>query len=1178
MLPRLRKNGFALVITLSLMVLLTILAVGLLTMSSLSLSTAGRELDRAEARANARMALSMAIAQLQKTTGPDQRITMTADQLPSSNDGGDSAATDGRKHWTGVYNGWTTTSTSRPAPSFRSWLVSGEHRQLDREDMAKESGGGDDSVQLVGTGTLGGITADGLVEVPAVRVKANVGTSTDASPRIAWWTGDQGVKAALATPPPSTGTGAGDIRAGLQTAPRNAVEFAKSGQAAPFENLKHDDPDVTKVTDWQQSGFLATDPNSPKALFHDLASSSTGLLTNVRTGGFRKDLSMQLERSPAQANSTLVSSKTALYKVAGENGINLHELWAYYNIYKPTEMKSSGSAKYTTGGNIPSGTRYLMVAGDPGQCQSDDEFYFKQPTVISYQIALSLGVKTMPVVIPPSTVAVPTKVISVIADPIITLWNPLDLPVVVPTGSFMSVKYWSIPFSLYLSMNGGPAVECPLARCFSTSDGNFASLEIGRGQQIVLKPGEVLKFSQTAGITDLNNANHNLPASPGFNFASGLGYPARDFAGNPVIFNSGATVRYELRANGFTAGATATTGKVPAGFAGHSRHFSLTHHEVYVGEDRADAGPSLGYGTMAIDWDFGNRRLKVGEDRGQTNPGTAGTKTTGRLFATSFTSPTSPIGPVFKPITYADGRPLTASALDGGKSPIAILSFNAKTEMGTNAEARTRILGRFNPKAHHVDFFDLSDKERDMLPYEYVVDPLVSWKNRSLESSGNGSGFFGGGMNAEYGNGAVITHSIPREPIVSLAALQHSFANGFEMMRPKFGYATLNSREPMLPQISHAIGNSVAPSMLAPGQVEGTLNGGRPVADHSYLANLNLWDDWFFSGIAPQNINTFTKQRAQKTVAEEFLNGTGKLPVTRYLADTSGTEIQRTMAALFSGANATDAGTKLTASMIRVDGLFNVNSTSIEAWKALLGSLKGRPVVTQTAAGAETVGGGNPADIPVPGLLTPQNMLANGGNINAKDEAQWVGRRTLSEKEIDQLARAVVKEVRKRGPFISLADFINRRPGSDKDLAKSGAIQSALDSRDVEINASFNQSDRAVASNVAGRFAFPEAELGPSAYGMPGIVKQADILTPIAPVLSARSDSFIVRAYGESVDGEGKVLARAWCEAVVERSKDFVDSADKPEIPIASLTSEANTNFGRRYKVAAFRWLHQDEV
>jgi hypothetical protein len=261
------------------------------------------------------------------------------------------------------------------------------------------------------------------------------------------------------------------------------------------------------------------------------------------------------------------------------------------------------------------------------------------------------------------------------------------------------------------------------------------------------------------------------------------------------------------------------------------------------------------------------------------------------------------------------------------------------------------------------------------------------------------------------------------------------------------------------------------------------------------------------------------------------------------------------------------------ASYLRVDGLFNVNSTSVEAWKAVLGGLKGRTVVARTENGAETTAALD-ANIPVANLAAPKNIVT-------KDEAdlqgdQWVGRRTLSDLEIEQLARAIVREVRKRGPFLSLADFINRRVGTDVavNLAKSGAIQSALDSDDVAINRNQN-AKRAVSSAVANRFAFPEAEEGPLNYGSPALVKQADILTPIAPVLSARSDSFLLRAYGEAV--VGGVTVRAWCEAVVERDRNFIDLSQAAETPPASI-NPTNKTFGRRFNIISFRWLNSNEI
>lgn len=67
---------------------------------------------------------------------------------------------------------------------------------------------------------------------------------------------------------------------------------------------------------------------------------------------------------------------------------------------------------------------------------------------------------------------------------------------------------------------------------------------------------------------------------------------------------------------------------------------------------------------------------------------------------------------------------------------------------------------------------------------------------------------------------------------------------------------------------------------------------------------------------------------------------------------------------------------------------------------------------------------------------------------------------------------------------------------------------------------------------------------GSSAHGMPGWVRQADILLPLAPILTARDDTFVVRSYGDARDATGKVTARAYCEAVVRRTPNFCDSAD----------------------------------
>ena len=108
-------------------------------------------------------------------------------------------------------------------------------------------------------------------------------------------------------------------------------------------------------------------------------------------------------------------------------------------------------------------------------------------------------------------------------------------------------------------------------------------------------------------------------------------------------------------------------------------------------------------------------------------------------------------------------------------------------------------------------------------------------------------------------------------------------------------------------------------------------------------------------------------------------------------------------------------------------------------------------------------------------------------------------------------------------------------------------------------------------------YRFPAAAVGYNAYGLPGWTRQADVLRPLAPILSARDDTFTIRAHGDARDKEGNIVSRAICEAVVRRTRAYVDPRDAADLATAP-KSPVNVAFGRRFEIVSFRWLSPSEI
>ena len=355
--------------------------------------------------------------------------------------------------------------------------------------------------------------------------------------------------------------------------------------------------------------------------------------------------------------------------------------------------------------------------------------------------------------------------------------------------------------------------------------------------------------------------------------------------------------------------------------------------------------------------------------------------------------------------------------------------------------------------------------------------------------------------------------------------------------------------------------------------------------DDSYCANHLLFDDWFLSSITPDPaLLGGTTDRTQQQTFTDFVTGETPLVNRSYQPILEDRATTTTAAAnqLYADRVAPPDSWKTIASRLEVEGMFNVNSTSVAAWRALLGHARNQrvPYVKESGTSWQAELSDETDHALSRFTIAGDTEVGKQGSSGDRlDATEFTGYRTVDDEFLDAMAEEVVKQVRARGPFLSLAEFVNRQLSSG-DLALAGTLQAALNqvSEDLGTFSALlgDPSKQPKALPDAG-YQFPEAAVGYTAYGLPGWTRQADILRPLAPILSARDDTFTIRAYGDARSPDGKVLARAVCEAVVRRTREFVDPADAADITTQP-EEPVNQTFGRRFQVVSWRWLAHDEI
>ncbi len=458
-------------------------------------------------------------------------------------------------------------------------------------------------------------------------------------------------------------------------------------------------------------------------------------------------------------------------------------------------------------------------------------------------------------------------------------------------------------------------------------------------------------------------------------------------------------------------------------------------------------------------------------------------------------------------------------------------------------------------------------------PFDYSFEQVGGAGDSLLPNSQDttGRGYIVTGFNSADGLSRCVIAEIPTRPLQSIAELQHW---------------DLRYENPVPPFAFNLIGNSDATPLIDANSAVGANDSVNLQYDDSYCANHLLFDDWFMSSIAPDPTAFGANGRNLQKTYTDFIAGTLPLGNRAYQAIPPDVAAASTIA----GANQTYESYvkpvdswKSIASRLEVEGMFNVNSISVVAWRALLRHAKKQrvPYLNETGASWQAALS-NETDYAF-------SRFSVAGDVEAKSKgqsgvfpeaAEFSGYRILDEKTLDALALEIVNQIRQRGPFLSLSEFINRQLSSGKP-ALAGVIQSALDK--IAESPSTNPYSEIVAvidrksSPIDPEYKFDEAAIGQASYGLPGWTRQADVLRALAPVLSARDDTFTIRTYGSAKDKAGNIIATATCEAIVRRVRDYLDPADKAEITTLP-TKPVNQTFGRRMQIISFRWLSPAEI
>jgi hypothetical protein len=1165
-----RTRGFTLILTISLLVLLTMVGIGLLSLSAVTIRGSAQANAQRMARDNARMAMIIALGQLQKHAGSDTRITATADMAGSS--GGNTLTSgaapannlsinslnkglttvqNGSRYWTGVWQNRdlpTQIPTRTPSPLLVQWLVSGNEITFATPTAQVHSGvlpsnaniavGANGNVNntsravvLAGRNTVGdpgATTLPNYVAAPLIDVKSTIANLNTG--RYAWWIGDEGVKAKINIPQQITDS---NQYASLTAQRRGWDSVSGFSQypppTVPTNTILPRLATVPSMALFMPNVTTKTAGASPlQSAFHSATSDSFGLIVDNLNGGMKVDLHRILIGAlPSARDARLPATSYPNYPIRGRNIISS----------APSMRAPRWDALkdfYDRGRTLTSGALVVRTAADNFSASIS-------PIITDFRLLMGVrfvqingGFKANPC----------GKIAIALANPysVPLRWNTdLDIEVrnATPPGNQPS-RIWNYQRAVFINRD--------------TAEEAVYHNTLFRIPRDTLQPGEARAYTVSGRVL--------RPVGTGT---------------TPVVVNMGpiaSSAAFDLNRSvelDLNVAPVASFGSFDVRESWQTTQITL---------DMRQAGTSWGAQSL--------QRIERFElDNGYFGPNT-------RSFAaTDLPNYTGPVPmmlysfQISRPgINYLDFMP---AGYEMGQRASTMRTFYDFNMQGTRF---IKSIASYNP----APFFMESNDSIGQLPTGVPGGDTGTAFVRNL--LGNPLPW---GRDLISGSPRTVLFTCPTQ-FTSIAQFQHADLTGDDL-------AASVGHQP-----AYAVGNSYAnPYVRRPlttqsrtdYEIIGSTNqsGANMVSrnyyDLAYLLNASLWDSYYLSA-QPQSGSS------------AGLNNVSENPAFIAYAP-------RTTSAALNDPIAS-------ASQLMIDGAFNVNSTDKNAWKAFLGSSKHFRHRADTAANAGAA---------FPRTLEQLNTSNNPPTGSAADS--FAGYRRLTDVELEALATEMVRQVRLRGPFLSHSHFINRFIGDINRftaITRSGALQSAIDESGININIAGNRqsfrnivatSDRvtlawkngapradldggdstfplpnadtsnpdwatssrdnnygAVASIIADREMLNPSnglrnEQGFRSTAIPGWLTQADVLQVIGSSISPRSDTFRIRAYGEALDPSGVSIAKAYCEAMVQRTPEYLDPSNDPSLRATQL-SAINRIYGRQFKIVSFRWLTAQEI